>query len=116
MLENPLYLRKSTRMSSDPVSDILGLTKAQALHTGGLKASGPWAIRFQRSDKIKFSAVVKGQCWVRMEGEPEPRMVSAGDVTLLAEPRDFVLASDLGVEPVEALSVFTGGGQTLARI
>lgn len=116
MLERAFYLRESTKMASDPFSDILRLTKAEALHTGGFTAGGPWAIRFPAADKIKFSAVVKGQCWVKLEGEPEPALLQAGDVNLLAVPRSFVLASDLSVTPVEASTLFSGPGQTTAKI
>lgn len=116
MLERPLCMRESTRMSSDPFSDILRLTKAEALHTGGFTAGGPWAIRFPAGDKVKFAAVVKGKCWVRLEGEAEPALLEAGDVSLLAEHRSFVLASDLGVAPLEAATLFSGAGQSMAML
>lgn len=99
-------------MSADPFSDILQLTKAEALLTGGFAAGGVWAIRFPARDKIKFSAVVKGGCWVRMDGMTEPARLEAGDVTLLAEQRGFVLASDLDAPPVDAVSLFSGAGQS----
>src|SRR3954452_18222192 len=100
MLESPRYLRKSTEVSADPFSDILEFTKAESLVTGGFTAGGSWAIRFPAPDKIKFFAVVKGQCWVRIDGENAPLRFEAGDVGLLAAQRSFVLASDLKVTPV----------------
>src|SRR5690242_3904471 len=116
MLERPLYLRESTEMSSDPFSDILRLTKAEALLTGGFSAGGKWAIRFPGREKIKFSAVVRGRCWVRLEGEPEAALLESGDVNLLASPRSFVLASDPGVKPVDAVSLFSGAGQSFVKL
>ena len=59
-------------MIADPFSDILKFTSAQSLVTGGFTAGGAWAVRFPAPDKIKFFAVVKGSCWVRIEGEAEP--------------------------------------------
>ncbi len=97
---------------ADPLSDILSIANARAVLTGGFTAGGPWAIRFPARDKIKFAAVIKGACWVTLEGEPAPGRLEAGDVTLLAEQRGFVLASDLDVEPVDAISVFSGAGAT----
>ena len=101
-------------MSADPFSDILRMTKAQALLTGGFSAGGAWAIRFPARAKIKFSAVIKGSCWVQMDGQREAARLEAGDVNLLAEQRGFVLASDMRVKPVDAVSLFSGAGKAHA--
>ena len=116
MLENPYYLRDSAKMSADPFSDILKFTNAETLVTGSFMAGGSWAIRFPVPDKIKFFAVVKGNCWVRIDGEAEPIHFEAGDVGLLAAQRSFVLASDPSVAPVDAMDVFSGAGRTTAKL
>lgn len=103
-------------MNADPFSDVLRLTKAEALLTGGFTAGGAWAIRFPARAKIKFAATVKGSCWVRMDGVAAPALLEAGDVSLLAEQRGFVLASDLSLEPVDAVSLFSGAGQSMIQI
>ena len=56
-------------MNADPFSEILRLTQAETLVTGGFTASGAWAIRFPVPKTIKFFAVVKGHCWVTLDGE-----------------------------------------------
>jgi AraC-like DNA-binding protein len=114
MLENPLYLRDSPEMSDDPFSDILKFTHAESLVTGGFTAGGAWAIRFPAPDKIKFFAVVKGDCWVRIEDEAEPIHFETGDVGLLSAKRSFVLASDPSIPPVDAMSLFSGTDKTTA--
>ena len=116
MLGNTLCLRNSTKMSADPFSDILKLTHAQSLVTGGFTAGGTWAIRFPAPDKIKFFAVVKGQCWVRVEGVPEPARFETGDVGLLSAHRWSILSSDPDVEPVDAMSLFSGAGRSTAQL
>jgi len=103
-------------MSSDPFSDILKFTRADALVTGGFTASGTWAIRFPAPSTIKFFAVVKGCCWVSLEGEPEPVRFDAGDIGLLSAPRSFTLASAPGVAPVEAMSLFSQAGRSTATL
>src|ERR1700761_3819384 len=100
MLESSIYLRDRSEMSADPFSDILKFTNAESLVTGGFTAGGTWAIRFPAPDKIKFFAVVKGRCWVSIEGEAQPLHFETGDVGLLAAKRSFVLASDPGVPPL----------------
>lgn len=106
MLDSADHLRKSAEMHADPFSDILRLMRAETLVTGGFTAGGAWALRFPVPSKIKFFAVVKGACWVTIDGEPDPVRFAAGDVGLLTAPRGFVLASDPDVAPVDAMQVF----------
>ncbi len=103
-------------MTVDPFSDILKFTNAASLLTGGFTAGGAWAIRFPAPDKIKFFAVVKGQCWVALEGAPEPVHFRTGDVGLLAAKRSFILASDPGVAPVDAMALFSAAGGSTAQL
>ncbi|MCE4058673.1 AraC family transcriptional regulator [Pandoraea sputorum] len=108
MLYSSIYLRKSPNMSADPFSDILKFTNAESLVTGGFNAGGAWALRFPAPEKIKFFAVLKGECWVIIDGETEPTHFRTGDVGLMTAKRAFVLASDLDTKPIDAMSVFTG--------
>lgn len=94
-------------MSVDLFSDILKLARTNALVTGGFTAGGAWALRFPVPKVVKFFAVVKGQCHVLIDGEPEPLLFQAGDVGLLSARRAFTLASDPGVTPVDAMTLFT---------
>ncbi len=103
-------------MQADPFSDILKFTRAESLVTGGFRAGGQWAIRFPAPDKIKFFAVVKGRCWVRIEGEPDAVLFGTGDVGLLAAKRASVLASALDIEPVDAMGLFSGAGRSTATL
>jgi len=120
MRQSASYLRDSSDMSADPFSDILKLTRAESLVTGGFTAGGRWALRFPVPEKIKFFAVVKGSCWVAIDGEPEPVRFATGDVGLLTAKRSFVLSSepirDLGIEPLDATSVFSGGRNPVGGI
>lgn len=116
MLESPFHLRDSSNMSADPFSDILKLTQAQSLLTGGFRASGRWAIRFPAPDKIKFFAVVRGHCWVQLEGHSKPTRFEAGDVGLLSARRWSILSSDANVEPMDAMDLFSRAGRSTAQI
>jgi Cupin len=58
-------------MSADPFSDILKLVNAETAVSGGFTAGGNWAIRFPAEDKIKFCAIVKGNCSASIEGHEE---------------------------------------------
>jgi AraC-like DNA-binding protein len=107
-------LRENPEMTADPFSEIMNLTQAQAVHAGGFTAGGPWAIRFHARHRIKMSAVLKGSCWIWLDGEPEPARLEAGDVGLLTAQRSYIMASAPGIEPVEATSLFSAVGRTTA--
>ncbi|WP_224367443.1 AraC family transcriptional regulator [Hyalangium versicolor] len=102
-------------MVADPLSGVLKLADAQSVLTGGFTAGGSWAIRFPPPDKLKFFAMVKGSCWLRIDGEKAPVRVETGDVFLLSARRSFVLAGDLAVPPVDATGLFKGSIKT-ARV
>lgn len=115
MLVNPQNMRDSTEMQTDPFSDILRFTRAETIATGGFKAGGSWAIRFPAPEKIKFFAIVKGSCWVELDGEA-PLRFEAGDVGLLTAPRAFTLASAPGMQGVDAMTLFSGGRNATATV
>ena len=109
MRERPDYLRESSKMSDDPFSDVLRFADAETVVTGRFTAGGRWAVRFPAPDKIKFFALVKGGCWLALDGHDGPVRVETGDVLLLSAPRSFVLASDLSITPVAATEFFPPG-------
>ena len=101
-------------MQIDPFSEILQFTRAESIATGGFTAGGAWAIRFPAPEKIKFFAVVKGSCWIKLDGEPEPIHFDTGDVGLLAAPLAFTLSSAPGVPAIDAMALFSGAGNAAA--
>lgn len=92
----------------DPLSDVLSLLKPRSHISSGFDAAGPWSVRFPRNVGIKCYAVVSGQCWLAMDGVPEPVHLQAGDCFLLPSGRPFRLASDLALPPVDAETIFRG--------
>jgi hypothetical protein len=115
MLESAHYLCNSAEMNADPFSDILKLMQAETLVTGGFSAGGAWSLRFPAPEKIKFFAVVKGNCWVCIDGEV-PVQFNTGDVGLLTAKRSFVLASAPEVPPQDAMRLFSGAGRSTATV
>jgi AraC-like DNA-binding protein len=95
-------------MSSDPFSDILRLTRAETVVSGGFSAGGDWAIRFPPFDKMKFCGLVKGACRLWVDGDPTPVSIEEGDVVLLAAPKGFVIGSSAEVAPTAAEDLFDG--------
>jgi AraC-like DNA-binding protein len=90
----------------DPLSDVLSLLKLRSYMCGGFDLGGEWSIRFEKHSGVKCYALVSGQCWLSVDGVPEPVHLEAGNCFLLPSGRPFKLASDLALSPVDACSVF----------
>jgi AraC-like DNA-binding protein len=88
-------MRNSTKMSSDPLSDILDLADAHCVVIGTLLAGGNWARTFARTDTVKFLAVVRGGCWMVTEATlDQAARFDAGDVVITNGAPAVSLASD----------------------
>ncbi|MFT4121435.1 AraC family transcriptional regulator [Bradyrhizobium sp.] len=92
----------------DPLSNALSLLKPKGTISVGLDAGGDWAISFPAHEGIKFNAVMKGNCWLTVEGELEPRRIEAGDCVLFTRGYPVVAASGLGLPAIEAGSIYNG--------
>ena len=84
----------------DPLSEVLSLLKPQGYSSGGFAMHGDIAIHFPKHQGIKCYAMLAGQCWLVVEGIPEPVLLSAGDCFLLTRGLPFRLTTDLSLEPV----------------
>jgi hypothetical protein len=102
-------------MEGDPLADILTLASARCVRIGYLKAGGTWALRFPPPQKIKLTAVVKGTCWLAVDGEGVPLRLETGDVFVVPAERSFVLASDLKVPQLDGLELFMKATDNVAR-
>src|SRR5579864_381650 len=92
----------------DPLSDVLSLLKPRSYVSAGFDAGGKWSVQFAPHDGfIKCYAVVKGRCWLDVDGIPDAVRLEAGDCFLLPSGRPFRLASDLTATPVDAEAIFS---------
>ncbi|WP_027014266.1 AraC family transcriptional regulator [Comamonas composti] len=106
----------------DPLSDILSLLQPRSQFYAGLDAAGDWSFTFPPHEGIKFTAVMRGSCWVMTDELDEPVRFDAGDCFLLNSGRHVVLTSDpalpvqSGEDILEAISrdgvaLHNGGGE-----
>lgn len=87
-------MRDNTKMRTDPLSDVLDLADARCVHSGTFLAGGEWTRKFERSDAIKFLAVVRGGCWLTTEGNSsEAVRFEAGDVVITNRAPSIILGS-----------------------
>jgi AraC-like DNA-binding protein len=99
-------VREKLNMANDPLSDVLALLKPRNYMCGGMDMAGEWSFKFPQHAGIKCYAVVSGQCWLSVEGVAEPVRLATGDCFLLPLGRPFILASDLSLTPVDAMTFF----------
>ena len=97
----------------DPLSDVLTLLKLRRLKTGGADVAGPMSVRMPPHDGLFCYAVLRGICWVSLEGGAPPVRLTAGDCVILPSGRPFRIGSDADLPPVDAGVMFadrTNGG------
>ncbi len=70
-------------MPDDPLSDALTAMQARCVVSGGFTAGGDWGVRFWPQARLKVVAVVRGECWLGVDGGGEPVRLAAGDAAVL---------------------------------
>lgn len=90
----------------DPLSDVLSQLNADKAYVIGLRTGGEWGLHFPPPETIKFNAVVEGECWLTVEGEPAPIHLQTGDCFILTRPRAFTLGHAQESKTEDAVGVF----------
>lgn len=90
--------------NSDVLSDILATVRASARCSISLKAGGDWGIAFPTPSRLKFNAVRRGKCWLRLEGR-EPIQLLEGDCFVVVGT-PFILSTNQDSQTVPAREVF----------
>src|SRR5476651_1861577 len=103
MLWRSHYLRDRSEGAMDPLSDVLSLLKLRSYVSGGFEAGGDWSVAFAPHPHggIKLYAVISGECWLAVDGVPDPVRAKSGDCFLLPRGRPFQIATDLALTPVD---------------
>ncbi|MCP3733322.1 AraC family transcriptional regulator [Sphingomonas sp. RP10(2022)] len=96
------------------MSDVLSLLRPRTAISAGLDAGGEWAIRFPAHNGIKFNTVLRGACWVRVDGEPEPIRIEAGDCFLLTRGRPFLFATEDAPPPIDSATIYDHAADGIA--
>ncbi len=90
----------------DPITDIFRTMHVTAFGQHRLEATAPWGLIQERqteekvtpsdkkmspTDLAHFAMLSRGNCWLSVEGTPEPIPLTGGDCILLARGTSFVL-------------------------
>ncbi|WP_222722993.1 AraC family transcriptional regulator [Actinomadura alba] len=99
----------------DPVADAIGLLRPRTVIGPSLRAAGEWALRFDTFLHVRIGGLVRGTCWLILEGH-EPVLLQEGDTFMLGNPPPYVLASTLDASPRPAEPVWAGAEDGFVRI
>jgi AraC-like DNA-binding protein len=105
---------RSSKLSPDPLSDILSVLALESARCTRLEAGGRWALSFPQRQRLKFVAVLEGAVWIAL---PDGRCqrVAAGDAFLLTNT-PFVVASALDVQPQDGMALFRAPDPNVVRL
>jgi AraC-like DNA-binding protein len=114
MSPNILFIRPNEEATLDPVTDIFRTMHVTAFGQHRLEATAPWGLiqENQTEERVTpsgkktlptdvghFAMVSRGNCWLSVEGIPEPIPLTGGDCFLLAQGTSIVLRDSPRTRP-----------------
>lgn len=103
-------------MSIDPFSDVLRLTDAKSIVSGGFSVGGTWGLKFPPPGELVFAAIAQGTCWLRLGANKKAMRFDQGDVALLTGKLGFILGSSPTSHAGSADVVLTNETGRLAKL
>ena len=76
----------------DSLSEIVALLQPRDCVAAGFDAAGDWSIQFERHVGLKCNSVIKGGCWIAVDGGA-PIWLDAGDCAILPHGSPFILSA-----------------------
>lgn len=88
--------KEDVRLSNmtEPLVDMISLLRPKAAGIKLMEAAGQWGVRRTGMTNAGFGIIMRGECWLRVDGEPPIRLVE-GDFILLPACPAFTIGSDL---------------------
>ena len=110
----PYSCREGPNVTRDPFSEVLVSLGTRSVRGTSLEAGGEWALSFDGSDRLKFVAVKRGQCWLLLP-DRAPEFLQEDDIILLADT-GYTIASEPGLTAVDGMSLYASPGQNVVRL
>ncbi|WP_026046799.1 AraC family transcriptional regulator [Sphingomonas sp. PAMC 26621] len=101
-------ISRSSKLGSDPLSDVLSLVRTRGFMSGGLDMGGAWAYSFEADGAFRCFAVVSGQCWLSLADGSNPILVSEGEFFAMPHGKRFSLTSDPAIIPTDIYQEMDG--------
>ena len=118
-----LFVQKS-EANLDPITDIFRTMHVTAFGLHRLEATAPWGVIQEKqteekvtpsdktispTDLAHFAMLSRGNCWLSVEGTPEPIPLTGGDCFLLAQGTSIVLRDSPRTRPRWSFREIAGG-------
>ena len=130
MVVSPHFLRHSSDMPTDQLSEVLRLVEARSAITGGFAVGGNWTTRFELALPLKFMAMVRGSAVLHTNGIARSIELDVGDVVVLNSRRwatlsgghgdglsaEFTITEANTFVPVDGEDVVIGGHVDVNRV
>ena len=113
MVVRPDFMRDSTDMARDQLSDVFDLIEVRGLVSGGFSVRGDWICRVDLHDPLKMIAVVCGRLKLTVDGVG-PIDLAPGDVAILNNRSHMTLQGGHGLAPPSELVI--GDSDTFVRV
>lgn len=104
-----IFMRYSMAMNTDIISATLTKMRLKAVQSSVIDAGDKWSLKFPTHGGVKFYTLLKGECWLAVEGEKKTYHLLAGDCILLPRGRSFVLTSNLALKKHTPIEVAVKG-------
>lgn len=76
----------------DPLSDVIALLRPDAALSKPISGRGRWGVRYASDGRPGFGIILKGRCWLEIEGIG-PALLQRGDFVLLPATPAFAMLS-----------------------
>ncbi|MBO2443497.1 AraC family transcriptional regulator [Actinomadura nitritigenes] len=83
MLDRTHFLRESSTMAIDHLSEVFDLVEVRGQISGAFAARGRWVTQSVIATPLKLSVMVRGRCRLSTDGLDAPIEMEAGDVAVL---------------------------------
>lgn len=98
----------------DSLDVIFDAMRVQSVLHARLEASAPWGLSFRESPRAKFGLVVRGACWLEIDGEDRQLALTGGDCFVLLGAQAFTIRDRPRTAPRSCDAVVKGRlGQTI---
>ena len=83
----------------DVLTDVLQTVRVSSICYGRVELQAPWGVEVDKSEAASFHVVLRGNCYLEVEGRPEPVALTSGDLFALPHGHSHVLRDALDTPP-----------------
>jgi AraC-like DNA-binding protein len=116
----------------DPITDLFLTMQVDGVVHARLEATAPWGLKRDESDEegtakhsaqsgfspprfAHFGMLLRGNCWLSVDGIPDPLPLAGGDCFLLAPGSSYALRDNIGTSPRSFCEVAPRDGSQVIR-